>query len=78
MVDEETDDKVVDKVDEEVVVEKMELRRLGKIFMQLSKNKFYYKQTFSSKASKNLQKKNTFNTEKIRFDLDLIFIPQKN
>ena len=48
VVDEETDEKVVDKVDEEVVVETMELRRLGKIFMQLSKNKFYYKQTFSS------------------------------
>ena len=46
--DEETDEKVVDKVDEEVVVETMKLRRLGKIFMQLSKNKFYYKQTFSS------------------------------
>ena len=43
VVDEETDEKVVDKVDEEVVVEKM-----GEIFMQLSKNKFYYKQTFSS------------------------------
>ena len=48
VVDEEADEKVVDKVDEEVVVETMELRRLGKIFMQLSKNKFYYKQTFSS------------------------------
>ena len=48
VVDEETDDKVVDKADEEVMVETMELRRLGKIFMQLSKNKFYYKQTFSS------------------------------
>ena len=48
VVDEETDEKVVDKVDEEVVVETMKLRRLGKIFMQLSKNKFYYKQTFSS------------------------------
>ena len=43
VLDEETDEKVVDKVDEEVVVEKM-----GEIFMQLSKNKFYYKQTFSS------------------------------